>query len=35
MYFDAECPEGTSDVRKIPAMANQKKTREEVIEARK
>jgi len=31
LYFDAECPEGTGDLSKIPAMANQGRTRQEVL----
>jgi len=35
IFFDAECPEGTTDVRKIPAMVNQGVPRDEVIAQRK
>jgi hypothetical protein len=33
-YFDAECPEGTRDLSLLPVIANQGRTREEVIAAR-
>ena len=35
VYFDAECPGGTADLRKIPAMANAGRTREEVVGRRR
>lgn len=35
MYFDSECPKGTLDAAKIPAVANKEKSRDEVIAERK
>ena len=34
IYFDAECPGGVRDLCEVPAMANQKRTRAEVITER-
>jgi len=33
-YFDAECPEGTSDINEIPVVKNKDKTRQQVISER-
>jgi len=35
LYFDAECPHGTNDPKRIPAFVNQGKSRAEVIKARR
>jgi len=34
IYFDCECPEGTTDLRQIPAMKNQGKSRGDVLAER-
>ena len=31
IYFDAECPEGVADLRRLPLVANRYKTRAEVV----